>query len=413
MSSWLGWAGALAAAILVGLAATLTVAAFVAVPAMFLPVGVIVALAVWVGGNRLLGRGRAERSRRLTVVTGGVVIAAIFASALVPLGDPVVAPPQPPGAGVWELPDGGHLAYGVVRPAQESPSATPVLVLHGGPGVPDTTGLLTTFHSLADAGHDVWAYDQRGTGRSTRLADPRGYTLALAVADLEQARRKIGAEQMILIGHSYGAALAAAYIADHPDRVERIILISPGDLRKGGTGGQPQVRLDADQRWNLYRLLLTPRALLAYALVQVNPLAAHAFADDRELDARQDRVYAATLPGLHCPGRTGPPLHGLGFYSNAIPQSWRQPLEPDITTKLSHAQVPALIIKGQCDYLSWPSDYLAAFPNNRLVYVEGAGHDVQLDSPTRLLSAASAFLADRPVPGVLQDPHQPPPGYQP
>ncbi len=82
------------------------------------------------------------------------------------------------------------------------------------------------------------------------------------------------------------------------------------------------------QQLKLYALVASPRALLIYALVQVNPAAAHALAGDREVDARQDRLFAAASPALHCAGHTSPVLHGVGFYANQVPQSMRRPASP-------------------------------------------------------------------------------------
>ena len=75
------------------------------------------------------------------------------------------------------------------------------------------------YASLAQRGFDVYVYDQTGSGLSARLNDPRAYTVARHVADLEAIRQTIGAARMILIGDSWGATLAANYIAAHPDRV--------------------------------------------------------------------------------------------------------------------------------------------------------------------------------------------------
>src|SRR5690606_3111231 len=237
----------------------------------------------------------------------------------------------------------GPLAPGLVRAPAGRPARSPIVVLRGGPGVADTAGLLETFGPLSQQGYDVWAYDQRGTGRSSRLTDPAGYTAARDVADLAEVIDQITAERVVLVGHSYGAYLAAAYIAEHPGRVERAVLLSPGDLDPGRRAGDVQERLTPGQRWTVYRLLLGPRALLAYGLVQVNPAAAHAFLGDREADARQDRVYAQSVPGLHCPGRTGPALHGLGFYANVVPGS-RGTAAPDLTTRLGQPPVPVLVV---------------------------------------------------------------------
>jgi proline iminopeptidase len=81
-------------------------------------------------------------------------------------------------------------------------------------------------------------------------------------------------------------------------------------------------RLTTEEKLGVYALLLPPRPMLAYALLQVNPEAAHAFADDKELDARFDLVYNRTRPALHCRNRPpGPRLHGLGFYAHYYQQS--------------------------------------------------------------------------------------------
>jgi proline iminopeptidase len=111
------------------------------------------------------------------------------------------------------------------RPSAET--GAPITFLHGGPGVPDMKGDARYFGRLAGEGFDV--YDQVGRGRSSRLDDPRAYTLERDVSDLEEIRATIDAEQVILIGHSYGGTLAAAYAASHPGRVAKMVLSSPGD----------------------------------------------------------------------------------------------------------------------------------------------------------------------------------------
>ena len=77
------------------------------------------------------------------------------------------------------------------------------------------------FGELARDGFHVYIYDMVGRGRSARLADPRDYTLERDVSDLEAIRKEIGAERVVLIGHSYGGTLAAAYAASHPSAWRR------------------------------------------------------------------------------------------------------------------------------------------------------------------------------------------------
>jgi len=409
--TWLGRVAAFVVGLVTALAsallATLLAASASTEPAVFLTVGLAVGLGTWVLVWLALRQSAALGSRPVAGA-GALVVLGLLASALVPLEDAVGAAGLPPGAGVWRTPDGGRLAHGVVRAAEAT--GAPVVLLHGGPGIPDTAQLLEVYGPLAVLGHDVWAYEQRGAGRSSRLADPSGYGVELDVADLELVRQRIGAERMILVGHSYGAYLASAYIAEHPERVERAVLTSPGDLDPARAAGSPLDRLSPSQGWEVYRELLSPRALLTYALVQVNPAAARALAGDKEVDARQDRVVSAASPGLHCPGAPEREIRGTGFYANTVRSAWRRPPDPDLRERLGHPDIPVLVITGECDYLDRraAAGYLTAYPDSRLLHLPGAGHDLYLDQPEAVRAAVSDFLRGRPVRGVLDEPSRPP-----
>jgi len=291
-----------------------------------------------------------------------------------------------------------------------------VIFLHGGPGVPDMRGDSGYFGSLAEDGFDVYVYDEVGSGCSSRLADPREYTLERDVADLEAVREEIGAERLFLIGHSYGGTLAAAYAASHPGRVSKIVLSSPGDPSPSAAGSSMLFRLSTKGKLGVYGLLLPPRPMLAYALLQVNPEAAHAFVPDAETDARFDRVYDRTRPALHCcrDKPPGPALHGLGFYANQYPQSAARSPRPDFLTDLAGRRIPALVIKGRCDYLSWSSatKYLRTLPDARLVYLRGAGHNAYQDEPGRYKASVRAFLLGRSPPERPYAGSGPPQGYE-
>ena len=81
--------------------------------------------------------------------------------------------------------------------------------------------------------------------------------------DLEQIRRQIGADRLILVGHSYGAVLAGHYLALHPEHVARMVVISPGALDPAdGSGNRATAGLDVSSRIGVYAAALAPRALL-------------------------------------------------------------------------------------------------------------------------------------------------------
>jgi proline iminopeptidase len=397
---------ALLLAVTAGLGGLIGVAAITDRPPVFLLAGLSAFCVVYLLALLLAVRGL-EPSRRARVrlfsfaVGTTAVVGAFTATALVPLNDPRLPPAPVSGQQFWELSTGSRLAYIHVA-AEGKARSTPVIVLHGGPGVPDMAGDAGFFGQLARDGFAVYVYDQVGRGRSARLDDPRAYTLERDVADLEAIRGTIGAEQVILIGHSYGGMLAAAYAAANPERVAKMVLSSPADPSPEAGGASMISRLDLGQRFAVYALLLQPRALLGYVLLQVNPRAAYAFAGDAEMDARFDRVYNRTRPALHCAGKPpGPQLHGLGFYAHYYQQSAASPPHDDFLPMLAEQTIPTLIIKGRCDYLSWSSavTYLQALPESQLVYLDGAGHNAYQDEPDRYLDTVRAFLLDQPVPG--------------
>jgi proline iminopeptidase len=100
----------------------------------------------------------------------------------------------------------------------------PVVVLHGGPGAHHDY-LRPGFDVLAD-GRELIYYDQRGGGRSSVPRDvPVGWTEH--VADLEALRALWGLRRMTIAGYSWGGLLALLYALDHPERLERLALISP------------------------------------------------------------------------------------------------------------------------------------------------------------------------------------------
>ncbi|HZG89918.1 MAG TPA: alpha/beta hydrolase [Pseudonocardia sp.] len=399
--------GAVTLAVVVGIGVLLATAAVTGRPVLFVGAGVFAFLvADAVGAGSVARRARPARRRAaggwLFASSAGLLLAVFAGTALVPAT--AIGPPRPvlPGEQQVSLPTGSRLV--VTRLPGRTPVTRPsIVVLHGGPGVPDLAANAAVLAPLTELGADVYLYAQLGTDASTRLADPRGYGRDRDVADLEALRARLGLDRMVLVGHSSGGALAAAYLAAHPQRVERLVLVSPGALDPGDTSGElATAGLDGGQRLRLYQEVLAPRALLGYALLQVRPAAAHAFLGDAEADARNDRVLALSVPALFCrPPADPPPVRGSGFYALQYPQSATAPVPSDPRPALTGLPTPTLIVKGGCDYLSWRSaiDYRTRLPRSQLLYLPEAGHNVHQELPAVFREAVRAFLDDRPVPG--------------
>ncbi|QDQ16135.1 alpha/beta hydrolase [Streptomyces spectabilis] len=126
----------------------------------------------------------------------------------------------------------------------------PVVLLHGGPGLPDYLGPVAA--TLADLA-PVYRYDQRGTGRSPWLGR---HTLARHVTDLAELLDAWEAASAVLIGHSYGADLASRFCLAHPDRVAGMLLLCGpfvGDWRAGDRAERDR-RMSPAQQSRLHAL---------------------------------------------------------------------------------------------------------------------------------------------------------------
>ncbi len=101
------------------------------------------------------------------------------------------------------------------------------MVLHGGPGAHHDY-LLPQYDRLAPGGkeRELFYYDQRGGGRSPAPREtPVGWREH--VADLDAIRVSLAIDRLTLCGYSWGGLLALLYLLAHPERVERLALVSP------------------------------------------------------------------------------------------------------------------------------------------------------------------------------------------
>ncbi|MEV6932729.1 alpha/beta fold hydrolase [Dactylosporangium sp. NPDC051485] len=335
----------------------------------------------------------------VAVVVGGLAAVTVFRP-----GPHPAAPAPPAGVRFWDLPTGSRIAYAHAA-ATGTPRPAPVIFLHGGPGTPGD-GMPRAGTTLAADGFEVYAYDQLGAGRSTRLGDVTGYTVARQVADLEAIRVTIGADKIILIGQSWGGSLAAQYLAAHPQHVARAVFTSPGPIWPGaypddGGGGDPWARLSADQRERRDDLLSSPRVAVQSILQAINPNAAHALVGDDEADALLHTIAVLGKDTTGCPGASAAKVHDnhQGFYVNQLTVEDFAHV-PDPRPALRQLRVPALIMRGECDFVPWVEtyEYRRTLQQATLVYLPHTGHSLESGQPDAYVALLRAYLRDEPLP---------------
>lgn len=108
----------------------------------------------------------------------------------------------------------------------------PLVVLHGGPGVPHDYTLRIA--GIAKLGRAVIHYDQLGCGRSTHLPDQQAdfWTVSLFLDELDNLLAGLGiASSYTLLGQSWGGMLAAEHAVRRPAGLRGLVIAnSPASM---------------------------------------------------------------------------------------------------------------------------------------------------------------------------------------
>jgi proline iminopeptidase len=97
----------------------------------------------------------------------------------------------------------------------------PALLLHGGPG---SSSSPRQREFLDATRYRIIQFDQRGCGRSTPLGETTHNHTGALIEDIEALRQHLHIERWLVIGGSWGAALALAYAARHRERIAGVLL---------------------------------------------------------------------------------------------------------------------------------------------------------------------------------------------
>ncbi|MDD9962118.1 MAG: alpha/beta hydrolase [Gammaproteobacteria bacterium] len=111
-------------------------------------------------------------------------------------------------------------------------SGRTVVFVHGsGPGASGYSNFKLNAPVLAGAGYRVLVSDLPGFGYSSKPADI-DYTTDFFVTHLIGLLDAIGIEQCALVGNSLGGAVCIRAALDHPERVEKLVLMAPGGIEE-------------------------------------------------------------------------------------------------------------------------------------------------------------------------------------
>jgi proline iminopeptidase len=279
---------------------------------------------------------------------------------------------------IFSAPDGTGLAFRTSGAGAEPP----VVCLPGGPM--RAGAYLGDLGGLA-ARRRIAVLDLRGTGDSERPADPGSYRCDRQVDDVEALRKHLGLDRLDLLGHSAGASLALRYAARYPDRLRRLVLVTPSTRAVG-------FELTVAQR----RRIMARRsgepwyaeAAAAYGSIAGRTATGADWAAVAPMYyGRWDeaaRRHQAAEPGQ----RNG---SAARIYNSA------GAFEPEATREALTAVVaPVLVLAGELDWIVSPAlaaDVAALFPRGQVVVQPNAAHYPWLDAPAAFVTAVGTLLS--------------------
>lgn len=108
----------------------------------------------------------------------------------------------------------------------------------------------------------VYAIDLLGFGRSSRpkFSSNAEEAESQLVKSVEEWRREMQLDKIVLLGHSMGGFLAASYAINYPERVKHLVLADPW--------GFPEKPSDASAKYNLPFWVKA----IAFVVQPLNPL---------------------------------------------------------------------------------------------------------------------------------------------
>jgi pimeloyl-ACP methyl ester carboxylesterase len=222
----------------------------------------------------------------------------------------------------------------------------------------------------------VIRFDLPGSGLSG--ADPSGdYTDQRSLQVLVALMDDLGVRRASLIGNSIGGRIAWKFAARQPDRIDRLVLVSPDGFASSAFGYEVKPEIPI-----LVRMM---RYVLPKSMVRMN--LAPAYGDPARLsDEHVNRYYDLMLaPGIR----------------DALIARMEQTVLENPEPLLRRIEAPTLLVWGEKDGMipfSNSADYTRLVPDITLVALPGLGHVPQEEDPARSLEPVARFLKSDSMP---------------
>jgi pimeloyl-ACP methyl ester carboxylesterase len=243
----------------------------------------------------------------------------------------------------------------------------------------------------------VLAVDRPGQGWSERpagMGDASPTRQALRIAEV---LRQIGVGRAVVIGHSFGAAVAAALAIERPSLVQGLVLVAA--VSHPWPGGVA---------WH-YRLAALPLLgpLFSFLLAPI--------IGSLILERSAEAAFRPQSPPPDYAGKAGAAraVTPKRFRANGQDVARLKQHVEKLSRRYHEIKAPCVIITGDADTTVWPSIHSQGLARDiegsRLVVLEGVGHMPHHARPDAVLAAVEEILAaGQPTDGRSSQPAEPP-----
>lgn len=290
--------------------------------------------------------------------------------------------PEPIKAGYFPV-RGGGAWFRMNGMRHFSAGKTPLVVIHGGPGM--SHHYLLPIVDLSNE-RPVIFYDQLDSGHSDRPNDPANWAVDRFVSEIDDLRDALGLHKLAVLGNSWGGTLTAEYAMRQPPGLQAAILSGP---------------LISTERWisdnTEYREQLSED-------VQ-ETMRRHEEAGTTGSDEYQEATMVFYRKHFNRQDPWPPELNRtFEVFSGDLYETMWGPTEfnatgrlkdYDSTDRLPQIRVPALYICGEYDE-STPQanqDFASMTPNAEVKVIEDASHTPFLEQRQSFVTSVREFLA--------------------
>ena len=251
------------------------------------------------------------------------------------------------------------LVYGQRIRYIEAGQGRAVILLHGLGGVKE---MWMANFAVLSTGHHVYALDQLGFGHSDKpLLE---YKIATWVDFLEAFMQAENIRTATLVGNSLGGWIALEFTAQHPEMVEKLVLVDAAGLAWGAGGPMVDLNPSSLAGWRtLLESLFYDKKMVSDQLVE--------------------RVFTDHM------------RNNDGYTIERTVAGFAQPQFEDDKLKSIHA--PTLVVWGREDNLipvARAEKFRDGIPAAKLAIFEQCGHLPQLEKPDEFNRAVLDFLAN-------------------